>query len=158
IIDDDDIFGDGVNVAARLQTLAEPGGICVSRAVHDQVLDKLGFAFEHLGAKEVKNIARPVEVFRVAFESGACEATPAVATTRSMSAARARVALVVAVVLGIAGAASLGVIVFLQTSKVPPYSAQDRRMTFAVLPFTAPAGDERAAKAAAAMTETTTAM
>jgi len=65
IIDDDDIFGDGVNVAARLQTLADPGGICVSRVVRDQVLDKLSFAFEDLGAKEVKNIARPVEVFRV---------------------------------------------------------------------------------------------
>ena len=65
IIDGDDIFGDGVNVAARLQTLAEPGGICVSRGVRDQVLDKLSFAFEDLGAQEVKNITRPVEVFRI---------------------------------------------------------------------------------------------
>ncbi len=65
IIDDDDIFGDGVNVAARLQTLAEPGGICVSRVVRDQVLDKLSFAFDDLGSQEVKNIVRPVEVFRV---------------------------------------------------------------------------------------------
>ena len=65
IIDGDDIFGDGVNVAARLQTLAEPGGICVSRMVRDQVLDKLSFAFEDLGAQQVKNIARPVEAYRV---------------------------------------------------------------------------------------------
>jgi adenylate cyclase len=65
IIDENDIFGDGVNVAARLQTLAEPGGICVSRVVRDQVLDKLSFAFEDLGAQEVKNIARPVEAYRV---------------------------------------------------------------------------------------------
>jgi adenylate cyclase len=70
IIDGDDIFGDGVNVAARLQTLAEPGGICVSRVVRDQVLDKLSFAFEDLGAQEVKNIARPVEVYRVDLASG----------------------------------------------------------------------------------------
>jgi TolB-like protein/class 3 adenylate cyclase len=69
IIDGDDIFGDGVNVAARLQTLAEPGGICVSRVVRDQVLDKLSFAFEDLGAQEVKNIARPVEVYRVELGS-----------------------------------------------------------------------------------------
>ena len=68
IIDGDDIFGDGVNVAARLQTLADPGGICVSKVVRDQVLDKLSFAFEDLGAQEVKNIARPVEVYRVALE------------------------------------------------------------------------------------------
>src|SRR5690348_14072254 len=67
IIDGDDIFGDGVNVAARLEGLAEPGGICVSRAVRDQVLDKLSFAFDDLGPREVKNIARPVEVFRVAL-------------------------------------------------------------------------------------------
>jgi adenylate cyclase len=67
IIDDDDIFGDGVNVAARLQTLAEPGSICVSRGVRDQVLDKLSFTFKDLGAQTVKNIARPVEVYRVDF-------------------------------------------------------------------------------------------
>src|SRR5271167_4997785 len=71
IIDGDDIFGDGVNVAARLQTLAEPGGICVSRVVRDQVLDKLSFAFEDLGAQAVKNIARPVEAYRVDLGSGA---------------------------------------------------------------------------------------
>ena len=70
IIDGDDIFGDGVNVAARLEGLAEPGGICVSRVVRDQVLDKLSFAFEDLGAQEVKNIARPVEVYRVDLGSG----------------------------------------------------------------------------------------
>ena len=67
IIDGDDIFGDGVNVAARLQQLAEPGGICVSRVVRDQVLDKLSFAFDDLGAQKMKNIARPIEVYRVAL-------------------------------------------------------------------------------------------
>ena len=65
IIDGDDIFGDGVNVAARLETLAEPGGICVSRVVRDQVRDKLAFAFEDMGEQQVKNIARPVRVFQV---------------------------------------------------------------------------------------------
>ena len=65
IIDGDDIHGDGVNVAARLEGLAQPGEICVSRVVRDQVLDKLGFAFDELGAKQVKNIARPIEVYRI---------------------------------------------------------------------------------------------
>lgn len=65
IIDGDDIHGDGVNVAARLQGIAEPGGICVSRVVRDQVLDKLSFEFDELGAKQVKNIARPVDVYRI---------------------------------------------------------------------------------------------
>jgi class 3 adenylate cyclase len=65
IIDGDDIFGDGVNLAARLQALAEPGEICDSKVVRDQVVDKLNFAFEDLGERRVKNIPRPVEVFRV---------------------------------------------------------------------------------------------
>ena len=65
IIDDNDIFGDGVNVAARLEALAEPGGICVSRAVRDQVRDKLAIPFEDMGEQQVKNIARPVRAFRI---------------------------------------------------------------------------------------------
>src|SRR5207237_2067844 len=65
IIDDNDIFGDGVNVAARLEALAEPGGICVSRAARDQVRDKLAIPFEDMGEQQVKNIARPVRAFRI---------------------------------------------------------------------------------------------
>ena len=65
IAEDNDIFGDGVNIAARLEALAEPGGICVSRVVRDQVRDKLDYTFEHLGEQQVKNIARPVRVYRV---------------------------------------------------------------------------------------------
>ncbi len=65
IIDGDDIYGDGVNVAARLESLAEPGGIYVSRVVRDQVRDKLDFGFEDMGAQSVKNIARPVRVHRI---------------------------------------------------------------------------------------------
>src|SRR6202171_475180 len=75
-IDGDDIFGDGVNVAARLQTLAEPGGICVSRVVRDQVLDKLSFAFEDLGSQQVKNIARAVNAYRVDLGSAALQMPP----------------------------------------------------------------------------------
>src|ERR1700746_3399891 len=60
-----DIYGDGVNVAARLEALAEPGGICVSRVVRDQVRDKLAFSFEDMGEQQVKNIARPLRVHRV---------------------------------------------------------------------------------------------
>ncbi|MGH9548075.1 MAG: adenylate/guanylate cyclase domain-containing protein, partial [Terriglobales bacterium] len=65
IIDGDDIFGDGVNVAARLEALADPGGIMVSTVVHDQVRDKLSFDFEDMGEQAVKNIVRPVGVHRV---------------------------------------------------------------------------------------------
>jgi TolB-like protein/class 3 adenylate cyclase len=65
IVEDGNIFGDGVNVAARLEALAEPGGICVSRVVRDQVRDKLDFSFDDMGEQAVKNIARPVRVFHV---------------------------------------------------------------------------------------------
>src|SRR5271156_6530377 len=65
IIDEGDIYGDGVNVAARLEALAEPGGICVSRVVRDQVRDRLEIAFEDMGEQQIKNIARPVRVHRV---------------------------------------------------------------------------------------------
>src|SRR6516164_4489395 len=65
ILDEGDIYGDGVNIAARLETLAEPGEICVSRVVRDQVRDRLDLAFEDRGEQRVKNIARPVHVFRI---------------------------------------------------------------------------------------------
>src|SRR6266404_1837680 len=65
IKDRGDIHGDGVNVAARLEALAEPGGICVSRVVRDQVRDKLDFGFEDRGEQQVKNITRPVRVYRI---------------------------------------------------------------------------------------------
>jgi class 3 adenylate cyclase len=71
IIDEHDIYGDGVNVAARLEALAEPGGICVSRVVRDQVRDKVDFGFEDLGEQQVKNIARPVHVYRIATSGSA---------------------------------------------------------------------------------------
>jgi adenylate cyclase len=60
IRDDGDILGDGVNIAARLEALAEPGGICIGGSAHEQVRDKLDLAFEDMGEQQVKNIARPV--------------------------------------------------------------------------------------------------
>jgi adenylate cyclase len=69
IFQDDDIFGDGVNIAARLEQLAEVGGICVTTAVHDQVADRLDVAFEDLGEKSLKNISRPIRVFRVVLDA-----------------------------------------------------------------------------------------
>jgi adenylate cyclase len=70
IVEDGDIFGDGVNVAARLQEMAAPNGICVSAAVRDQVGDRLDVAFEDLGEQNVKNIVRPIRIFRVLLDKG----------------------------------------------------------------------------------------
>jgi adenylate cyclase len=65
----DNIYGDGVNITARVQSLAEGGGICISGTTFDQVEKKLGLGFEYLGEQTVKNIARPVRVYRVAIET-----------------------------------------------------------------------------------------
>src|SRR3974390_744723 len=81
IFDGDDIFGDGVNVAARLEALADPGGIMVSGVVHDQVRDKLSFDFEDLGEQMVKNIARPIGVHRVQISQPAAPAAIKFAVT-----------------------------------------------------------------------------
>jgi adenylate cyclase len=81
IIEDGDIFGDGVNIAARLEALAEPGGICVSARVHEDAAGKLDLAFEDIGEQQLKNIARPVRVFRVQVGAPktAAETRPALA-------------------------------------------------------------------------------
>ena len=75
IIDGTDIWGDGVNVAARLETLAEPGGICVSSRVQEDVHGGLEIAFEDIGEQQLKNIVRPVRVYRVRLK-GATKASP----------------------------------------------------------------------------------
>lgn len=68
IPDGDDIYGDGVNIAARLETLAEPGGVCISSTVYEQVVNKLPLGFDFLGEKQVKNIETPVQVYRVMLD------------------------------------------------------------------------------------------
>jgi adenylate cyclase len=87
IVEAHDIFGDGVNVAARLEALAEPGGICISRVVRDQVRDKLDYTFEDLGEQSAKNIARPVRVY--ALRSKAFADLPASSVPPAMSIAQA---------------------------------------------------------------------
>jgi adenylate cyclase len=69
VVEDGDIFGDGVNVAARLETLAKPGGICVSARVQEDAAGKLDLAFEDMGEQTLKNIVRPVRAYRLAIVS-----------------------------------------------------------------------------------------
>jgi class 3 adenylate cyclase len=71
IVSEGDLYGDNVNVAARVEALAEAGGICITRAVRDQIRDRLDFELEDLGEREVKNIARPIRIFRVIFDKEA---------------------------------------------------------------------------------------
>ena len=70
IVEGERIYGDGVNIAARMESLADGGGICISGTAYDQVGNKLGLGYEYLGEQTVKNIARPVRVYRVLMESG----------------------------------------------------------------------------------------
>jgi adenylate cyclase len=83
IVEDHDIFGDGVNVAARLEALAEPGGICISGTVRDHIGDRLPYPFEDLGEQQVKNIARPVRVYRVRDRAPSTE-EPSVFSTQPL--------------------------------------------------------------------------
>jgi class 3 adenylate cyclase/pimeloyl-ACP methyl ester carboxylesterase len=79
VFDDDDIFGDGVNVAARLEGLAEPGGVCVSDIVHQTVLDRINEPFRDMGGQRVKNISRPIRVWQWTPNAAPERETPEVA-------------------------------------------------------------------------------
>jgi adenylate cyclase len=153
IIDGEDIFGDGVNVAARLQTLAEPGGICVSRVVRDQVLDKLSFAFENLGAKEVKNIVRPVEVYRV--DLGALPDRGRERGQRLRAALRW-------LAIGVVALCLAGIVAWtlteLRRPKADAGAAAAPAMSVGVLPVVAAPGDAALAQQAEASTRDLTAM
>src|SRR5215468_688869 len=80
IVEGNDLYGDGVNIAARIEALADAGGVLVSNTVHDHVRDRLPFVFEDLGEQQVKNIARPVRIFRVRDTGGAANTPTAPAS------------------------------------------------------------------------------
>jgi len=104
VVEDHDIFGDGVNVAARLEALADPAGICISRVVRDQIRDKLPYTFEDRGEQQVKNIARPVRVY--AMSPQAIEATEFVAAPqRRRGKVGPRTGVIAAVAVVVAGVA-----------------------------------------------------
>jgi TolB-like protein/class 3 adenylate cyclase/Tfp pilus assembly protein PilF len=115
IAEDHDIFGDGVNVAARLEALAEPAGICVSRVVRDQIRDKLPYIFEDRGEQQVKNIARAVRVYALGPAAIANTALAAAAPPRARIAAR--------VALATAGVAAAGLVGWWFWPAPPPAAA-----------------------------------
>jgi TolB-like protein/class 3 adenylate cyclase len=141
IVEGDDIYGDGVNVAARLEGQAEPGGICMARNVYNQVKGKLDLTFEHMGEKEVKNIAEPVSIYRLLLdEKAAALVTPVVRETAKGASQWWPVAAATAVVLLLAA----GGVFWWQPWKPEVEPASMERMAFplpdkpsiAVLPFT----------------------
>jgi adenylate cyclase len=131
IVDRDDIYGDGVNVAARLESLAEPGGICVSATVFDQVKGKLDVSFQDMGGQEVKNIADAVHVYRVLFNGELETAKPGAARRR----ARTLIAAGLAFCLVLAGAAWFAFERLGGEAERETVASEDAMPSIAVLPF-----------------------
>jgi adenylate cyclase len=132
MVDGSDLAGDGINVAARLETLCAPGGICVSGSVREQVHGTLDVRFDDIGEQQVKNIARPIRVYRVTLGQNEKVASSTTATSPVKRSSRRRW-LVTSIAIGV------GVILVQQLMKSPVASAAPPN-SVAVLPFTAPAG------------------
>ena len=101
IVEGGDIFGNGVNVAARLEALSEPGGICVSGTVHDQIRDKLPYRFADRGEQSVKNIARPVRVYALCLEDRSASKEPIATPRHRLTSIATGLAAVVALVIAV---------------------------------------------------------
>jgi adenylate cyclase len=135
------IYGDGINIAARLESLAEPGGVLVSGVVHDQVRGRLPYTFEDIGERQVKNIEQPVHVYRVHF-AGAPASAPAAAVTRDAATVRKRWIVwglaAFLLLLGTAAAGWMGVRFFPGQRAGSPDAP---RLSIVVLPFSNLSGD-----------------
>jgi len=141
IVDSKDIFGDGVNIAARLESICEPGGLCISEIARDQVRNKLPLTFTDLGEQQVKNIARPVRVFGLAPQEIAEAGELSVGRAKPVKLGnRTALAAVLAIVLILAGAGAWWALHDVsppasQTAAGPQSSSTDIRPTVAVLPL-----------------------
>jgi len=142
------IYGDGVNIAARLEGLADPGGICISGSAYEQIENKLALGYEYMGEHTVKNIVRPVRVYKVPT---APEALKKVTDKRRPALRWQRVAPVVVIALLAVAAGAVAIWKFYQPSTPPIETASVEKMAFplpdkpsiAVLPFTNLSGDPK---------------
>ncbi len=107
---DGDLLGDGVNIAARLQTLADPGRICISKSVYDSVANKLSVQFTDLGPQQVKNIPNPVHVFSVATGEAPAPPKPAASATKSKSQAFGSFPSLVAIIAAVVAGAAVAIL------------------------------------------------
>ena len=147
IIDGDDVAGDGVVIAARLEPLAPLDGICVSSTVREHVRQELGIEYQDLGNQQVKNISRPIRAYRIDLAGTAgVNVSPAPAQRRKRR-VPLRALAGVAALLAISVASIVGYRAFVatRTAAADVATDPDTRMTFAILPPTAPEGDKAAA-------------
>ena len=147
IVEGQDIYGDGVNVAARLEGLAEPGGICVSGKVREELRKRLDLAFAPMGQQRVKNLAEPVEAWRVVLSGGG------VPLARKVLRAPGRARAVVAAALALLLLAAAGVGGWWWQAGETGGPPLPDEPSIAVLPFDNPSGDERLGRLADGMVE-----
>jgi adenylate cyclase len=147
VIDEEDrLYGDGVNIAARLESLADPGGICVSKTAFDQIETKLPLGYEYLGEQSVKNIPKPVGAYRVLMRPDA--AGKVIGEKRFLGRFSRKAALVAIVILVVVAGALVGWNIYLQQSKKVEPASVDKmayplpeKPSIAVLPFDNLSGD-----------------
>jgi adenylate cyclase len=147
VIDEDErIYGDGVNIAARLEALADPGGICISKTAFDQIETKLPLGYEYLGEQSVKNISKPVKAYRVLMEPDA--AGKVIGEKRFLGRISRRTALVAIITLAVVAGSLIGWNIYLhQSKKVAPASVEKMALplpdkpSIAVLAFDNLSGD-----------------
>jgi TolB-like protein/class 3 adenylate cyclase/Tfp pilus assembly protein PilF len=135
IVMPDDIYGDGVNVAARLEGLAEPGGVCISGTAYDQVRDKVPYTFAEMGEQAVKNMSRPIRVYALGANAlaGLPSAPPPMEALHWSRSYRSSwlISAAIAAVIMVAGALWLGI----KLAKEPVLSGEIQRLSIVVLPF-----------------------
>jgi len=164
IIEDGDVYGDGVNIAARLEQLAEPGGVCVSRAAYEQIRDKLPFPFQDMGEHTVKNIARPIQVWRFGHDRATLLGNPdAVAPPTMEPRKQRRLSVAAAVAAGLLVVFGTGAFFWLGQSPASSVSSAQLpgigtpRLSIAVMPLVNLSYDKDQDYLADALTEDLTA-